>query len=185
MQVVRTDELPEVPVHATLRTTPATTHDDDSAPVLRRRLVDQAGRPVLEVCLWPDEQSARATGDEVWDVAAHLLGRSVGEPPVVGQLVRFEGPRDAAAVAASRRAGLERIWPAVRDLDGLVDTLVLVRPDGAELVLSFATSADHFARAGERIMATALLPGEDPALLVGPDRIEVLHVAPLVPAATA
>ena len=176
-------------MHATVRTaapTPATapapapaapSARDDREPVLRRRLTDPAGTPVLEVDLWPDEQQARATGDEVWEVVAHLLGRAVGEQPVVGQVVRFDGPRDAAAVAASRRAGLERIWPAVRDLDGLVDTLVLVRPGGAELVLSFATSADHFARAGERIMATALLPGEDPALLTGPDRIEVLHVA--------
>jgi hypothetical protein len=178
-------------VHATVSTPVSTPVSGPAAttgsgePVLRRRLADPTGRPVLEVCLWPDEPRARATGAEVWEVAAHLLGRSVGEQPVVGQVVRFDGPRDAAAVAASRRAGLERIWPAVRDLDGLVDTLVLVRPDGAELVLSSATSADHFARAGERIMATALLPGEDPALLAGPDRIEVLHVVPLVPAVTA
>jgi hypothetical protein len=162
-----------------------TSSRDDDRPVLRRRLADPAGRPVLEVCLWADEQQARATGAEVWEVGAHLLGRAVGEQPAVAQLVRFDGPRDAAAVAASRRAGLERIWPAVRELDGLVDTLVLVRPGGAELVLSFATSADHFARAGERIMTTRLLPGEDPALLTGPDRIEVLQVLPLVPAATA
>ena len=166
-------------MHATVSTPASPTRSEDREPVLRRRLADPAGRPVLEVCLWPDEQQARTAGDEVWEVAAHLLGRSVGEQPVVGQVVRFDGPRDAAAVAASRRAGLERIWPAVRDLDGLVDTLVLVRPGGAELVLSFATSADHFARAGERIMATALLPGEDPELLTGPDRIEVLHVVPL------
>ncbi len=172
-------------MHATVRTatttttTATTTSPVAEPPVLRRRLADPAGRPVLEVSLWPDERQARATGEEVWEVHAHLLGRSVGRPPVVAQVVRFDGPRWAAAVAASRRAGTERIWPAVRDLDGLVDTLVLERPDGAELVLSFATSVDHFARAGERIMATRLLPGEDPALLTGPDRIEVLHVVPL------
>ena len=162
-------------MHATLRT-PRPDRTGAEPPVLRRCLADAADRPVLELCLWPDEASARATGDEVWDVFAHLLGRSVGEQPTTAQLVRFDGPRDAAAVAASRRAGRERIWPAVRDLDGLVETLVLERPEGAELVLSFATSPEHFARAGERIMSTALLPGEDPALLTGPDRVEVLHV---------
>ena len=172
-------------MHATVSTPRATSSTDEPQPVLRRRLADPAGRPVLEVCLWPDEQQARATGDEVWEVFAHHLGRSVGREPSVAQVVRFDGPRGAAAVAASRRAGDERIWPAVRDLDGLVETLVLEQPGGAELVLSFATSADHFARAGERIMATTLLPGEDPALLSGPDRIEVLLVTPLTSAAPA
>jgi hypothetical protein len=141
-------------------------------------LTDPAGRPVLEVCLWPDEPQARRAGGDVWEVFAHHLGRSVGRHPVAAQLVSFDGPRDAAWVAASRRAGTERIWPAVRDLEGLVDALALEQPDGAGLHLSFATSVEHFARAGERIMATTLLPGEDPALLTGPDRIEVLHVAP-------
>ena len=150
----------------------------DAAPVLLRRLADPVGRPVLELRLWPDEASARAHGGEVWDVFAHHLGRSAGEQPTAAQLVRFDGPRTAEAVAASRRAGTERIWPAVRDLDGLVETVVLERPDGSELVLSFATSVEHFARAGERIMSTSLLPGEDPALLTGPDRLEVLLVVP-------
>lgn len=171
-------------MHATVRT-PRPDHGGTEPPLLRRSLADPGGRPVLEVSVWPDESSARATGDEVWSVVAHHLGRSVGLPPTTAQLVRFDGPRDAAAVAASRRAGEERIWPAVRDLDGLVDTWVLVQPDGAELVLSFATSAEHFARAGERIMSTALLPGEDPALLPGPDRVEVLQVVPVPVAGTA
>jgi hypothetical protein len=185
-------------VHATVSTpghdrrSSSTDHPDalrrgaqDAQPVLRRRLADAGGRPVLDLCLWADEQAARATGAEVWQLYMHEVGRSVGEPPVVAQLVRFDGPRGAAAVAASRRAGTERIWPAVRDLDGLVDVLVLERPDGAELVLTFATSVEHFARAGERIMSTDLLPGEDPALLTGPDRLEVLHVVPSTAPVTA
>jgi hypothetical protein len=150
------------------------------------RLADPAGRPVLEVCLWPDEQQARATGDEVWEVFAHHLGRTVGREPSVAQVVRFRRPaRGGGGGRASRRAGDERIWPAVRDLDGLVETLVLEQPSGAELVLTFATSVEHFARAGERIMSTDLLPGEDPALLTGPDRLEVLHVVPSTAPVTA
>lgn len=164
-------------MHATVTPVP-TSEANDRSPVLRRRLADAGGRPVLEVCLWADEASARAAG-EPWDVFVHHLGRAVGQQPVAAQLVRFDGPRDAEAVAASRRAGTERIWPAVRDLEGLVDVLVLERPGGEELVLSFATSVEHFARAGERIMATSLLPGEDPARLPGPDRIEVLAVTPM------
>ena len=167
-------------MHATVRTP-----DSDQrtgTPLLRRVLTDPAGRSVLEVCLWAEEP---APDESAWRVFARHLGRAAGEQPVAAQLVRFDGPRDAATVAASRRAGTERIWPAVRDLDGLVDVLVLERPDGAELVVSSATSVEPFARAGERIMATTLLPGEDPALLTDADRIEVLHVLPadrLVPA---
>jgi hypothetical protein len=176
-------------VHATVRTATGRTStarpSTAQPPVLRRVLADASGQPVLEACLWPDEASARAAADEVWEVFAHHLGRSVGTTPTAAQLVHFDGPRDAATVAASRRAGSERIWPAVRDLDGLVDVLVLERPDGAELVLSFATSAEHFARAGERIMSTVLLPDEDPALLSEPDRLEVLHVVPTSELASA
>lgn len=160
-------------MHATVRTP-----DPDrppGTPLLRRVLADPGGRAVLEVCLWADEPPP---DEPAWQVFAHHLGRAAGAQPVAAQLVRFDGPRAARAVAASRRAGTDRIWPAVRDLDDLVDVLVLERPDGAELVVSCATSAEHFARAGERIMATALLPGEDPALLPGPDRIDVLHVLP-------
>ena len=166
---------------ATVRTSP--TDPSAGSPVLRHRLADASGRPVLEVCLWPD--GASAADGERWQVFAHHLGRSVGRTPTVAQVVRFDGPRDAAAVAASRRAGSERIWPAVRDLDGLVEVLVLEQPGGAELVLSFATTAEHFARAGERILSTSLLPGEDPALLLGPDRIDVLHVVPAAAPAIA
>ena len=160
-------------MHATVRT--AGPDQTPGAPLLRRVLADPGGRPLLEVCLWADEPPA---DESAWQVVARHSGRAAGEQPVAAQLVRFDGPRDAAAVAASRRAGGERIWPAVRDLDGLVDVLVLERPDGAELVVSSATSAEHFARAGERIMAAPLLPGEDPALLPGPDRVEVLQVVP-------
>ena len=165
-------------MHATVRTPgPDPT---PGAPLLRRVLADTSGRPVLEVCLWGDEQGADEPSADAstWTVFARYAGRAGGEQPVAAQLVRFDGPRDAAAVAASRRAGGERIWPAVRELDGLVDVLVLERPDGAELVVSSATSVEHFARAGERIMTVPLLPGEDPALLPGPDRVEVLQVLP-------
>jgi hypothetical protein len=43
-------------------------------------------------------------------------------------------------------------------------------------VLGAATDARHFAEISRRIMSTELLPGEDPALLTGPDRIETYAV---------
>ena len=154
------------------------------APVLRRCLADPGGPTGPGGEPWPDEPTARATGDEVWSVVAHHLGRSVGLPPTTAQLVRFDGPRDAAAVAASRRAGDERIWPAVRDLDGLVDTRVLAQPGRrrAGPVLRDVRRALRPGGGADHVHGAAA--GEDPALLPGPDRIEVLHVVPTPAVAT-
>ena len=43
--------------------------------------------------------------------------------------------------------------------------------DNAYLVVILAESMDVFDVASQAIMSTKLLPGEDPALLGGPDRI--------------
>ena len=43
--------------------------------------------------------------------------------------------------------------------------------DNAYLVVILAESMDTFDAAQQAIMSTELLPGEDPALLTGPDRI--------------
>lgn len=91
------------------------------------------------------------------------------------QLVHFDGPRTPEVVAASDRAGRDRIRPAVaadpQVRDALVATYVLRRPDGEEVVLIVAETAEAIARGNEIIAGTPLLPGEDPALLPGPDRV--------------
>ena len=43
--------------------------------------------------------------------------------------------------------------------------------DNAYVVVILAESMDAFDAAAQAIMSTELLPGEDPALLAGPDRI--------------
>src|ERR1700712_5459797 len=101
------------------------------------------------------------------------------------QLTYFDGPRTDEQVAANRRAGLERIEPAIKAdtelSDQLVATYVLGAPDGGEVVINVVKTEAALRRAQQVIMSTELLPGEDPALLPGPDRIEVHRV---VPAAT-
>ena len=47
------------------------------------------------------------------------------------------------------------------------------------LTITLATAAEHFEEIQRRVMTTELLPGEDPALLGGPDRVEVRRVAPV------
>ena len=69
------------------------------------------------------------------------------------------------------------------DAEGLVDVFVLHGQARAMLVLTFVTAAEHLEGILRRILSTELLPGEDPALLGGPDRTEVHRV--LGPLATA
>jgi hypothetical protein len=151
---------------------PATT------PVDVRELVGQPGEPPMWLRLWSTREDAAAYSDEdyVWVVDAHKKGREYGKEAAVAQVVWFHGPRDERQSAADRRAGEERIWPATRDMEGLVENIVLLGPDNAQTVLSFFTHAQHIEHAVRRIMSTDLLPGEDPALLGGPDRAEIFAV---------
>ncbi len=96
------------------------------------------------------------------------------------QLTYFDGPRSAELVAASERAGRERITPAIEGDEQLRDQLVAVlvcrHDDGGEVVVSVMKTREAIDRAVEVIMSTDLLPGEDPALLSDPDRVEVVEV---------
>jgi hypothetical protein len=99
---------------------------------------------------------------------------------MIAQIAYFDGPRSPEIVDASERAGRERIMPAVAaDHEvraGHRGTFVLRQPDGTQVVLVLADSADTLDRGEAVITATPLLPGEDPALLTGPDRIERYEV---------
>jgi len=96
------------------------------------------------------------------------------------QLTYFDGPRSAELVAASERAGRERISPAVtadpRLQEELVALYVLRQPNGGEVMVAIVQSEDTLRHARQVIMNTELLPGEDPALLPGPDRVEIYQV---------
>ena len=96
------------------------------------------------------------------------------------QATYFEGPRSAELTAASDRAGRERITPAIENdpqmQQEMVELLVLRKADGAELVIGVCRTEAGINRAREVIMSTELLPGEDPALLPGPDRVEIYEV---------
>jgi hypothetical protein len=96
------------------------------------------------------------------------------------QLVHFDGPRSAELVAAADRAGRERIEPAIAADPQLqtshVATYVLGHPDGGQVVVILADDEAALHHANDVISATTLLPGEDPALLPGPDRVDVYQV---------
>jgi hypothetical protein len=92
------------------------------------------------------------------------------------QLTYFDGPRTPQQVAADDFAARERIVPAVSKLGHPFRVYVLRRPDGSQVVVSIADSEQALLDAQKAIMGTDMLPGEDPALLPGPDRIELYPV---------
>ena len=99
---------------------------------------------------------------------------------MIAQIAYFDGPRSPEVIAASERAGRERIMPAVsadkQIRAGHRGTFVLRQPDGTQLVLVLADNPATLDLGEAVITATPLLPGEDPALLTGPDRVERYEV---------
>ena len=92
------------------------------------------------------------------------------------QLTYFDGPRTPQQLAAAEFAARERIMPAVSKLGHSFRVYLMRRQDGSEVVVSIADSEQALLDAQKAIMTTALLPGENPALLPGPDRIELYPV---------
>ena len=92
------------------------------------------------------------------------------------QLTYFDGPRSPEQLAAADFAGRERIRPANSGLGHSLRVYLLRRHDGSEIAMVLADSEQALLDAQKAIMGAGLLPGEDPALLPGPDRIELYPV---------
>ncbi|GAA0926322.1 hypothetical protein [Virgisporangium aurantiacum] len=117
------------------------------------------------------------TRDAIYEVDADEPGSAAGEEPAVAFLGEFDGPLGPARVEAARFAGTQRVAPVLRTVSGLVRILVLWHPTERRMaVLHLATSMAALEAVGEAVMSTKLLPGEDPELLPGPDRITRLQV---------
>ncbi|BCB80912.1 hypothetical protein GCM10022251_79580 [Phytohabitans flavus] len=115
--------------------------------------------------------------DDIYEVEEDWPGLAAGERPEAATLLYFDGPLSAARIEAARFASRERILPATRDLPGRVRTLVLFDPEEAKsAVVTLAATMPALEAIGQAAMGTELLPGEDPALLTGPDRFEVCRV---------
>lgn len=110
-----------------------------------------------------------------YEVESRRAGVSI-EPAHYLQMLVFEGPRSPEWSAAYARAGEQRIWPAVRDLPGLVEHVGGTAADGAVFSATLAQSVDALEASTGAIMSTELLPGEDPAHLAGPDSFTILRL---------
>ena len=163
-------------------------------------LTQLAGLEGCVVALWPTAAAAAAAVDRrtpdgpVWldatayEVVDDLAADAAGRTPAFAALTCFDRPMSRAESEAAERAGRERLWPAVRDLPGLVSTQVLRAADRSMVVLSLATGIETHEAVQRAVMTTELLPGEDPALLREPDRVHVDRVVDVrlpAPAGTA
>jgi hypothetical protein len=114
-------------------------------------------------------------------VRDRLATPTTEEVRMYAQLTYFDGPRSPEMVKASDRAGHERILPALAAQPKVradhVATYILRQPDGGELVVAISETEEALRLSVETIMSTELLPGEDPALLPEPDRVETYTVA--------
>ncbi len=97
-------------------------------------------------------------------------GRGTG-PATYMQVVEFSGPRTEEWVAAEQRAADGRLGPATEGIGGIVSVTRLRAEDNAYLVIVLSENMEAFDVAAQAIMSTELLPGEDPELVAGPDRI--------------
>jgi hypothetical protein len=137
----------------------------------------------------PRSQAAGLPG-LVYEVADAREGPAAAYPPSHALLPYFDGPRLPELTAAADRAWRQRLWPGIRGVDGLVACYVLHHDDLGTVIVHLGTTLEALEAIGRAVRSSELLPGEDPALLPGPDRIELHHVtgyrAPVArPAATS
>jgi len=120
--------------------------------------------------------TAPVPGADSYRVVDRSEGAAAGRRPLFAQVTTLNERGDPAVAAAAQRGGRERIQPAVRHIEGVVGTLVLEAENHRMVIVALATTLETFDAVRDAIMRTDLLPGEDPALLPGPDRIELARV---------
>ncbi len=128
------------------------------------------------LALWADEDAARAAAERIYRVTDEFSGRSAGRSPLFASLTWLNGSGNPAQADAAEHGGRNRIWPAVREIDGIVTVLALRSTDDRIVVAALTTAMETHTAVGEAVQRTELLPDEDPALLPGADRIEPARV---------
>jgi hypothetical protein len=155
--------------------------------LLRCLTFRQVGGPAtVRLTLWDTEASASgcsapdaglaSPAAEIYQVTHTEDGLAASQVPAYARLVCFDGPRAPELAEAEDLAGRQRIWPAIRGLSELTGVCVLRGSDLSTVIVTLATSVEALDAAQRAVMATELTPGEDPALLPGPDRVEIHRV---------
>jgi hypothetical protein len=162
-------------------------HPDGRPPVAGLTdgyLLDEIGRSRITVLsLGSPPGSGGAVGgtvvrDERYEVLHDVSGGSAGARPVAAAVLDFDGPISPAMFAAAERAFTGRLQPLLEAFPGCVRVLALHRPEtGAQVVVNLTDSLEALGAVERAINTSQLLPGEDPALLPGPDRVSIQNVA--------
>ncbi|MGD9986804.1 hypothetical protein [Pseudonocardia sp.] len=148
--------------------TPAAPADEEFA------LRQIAGPRDVVLRLYPGD----AAGTDHWAVETDEALGPPGTKPAVACVVTFTGPMSPAVREAADRADRDRIGPlmaARATTTGRV--LRLWQPDRCRKTVVVMAVDQPTLQDGFRAIAEAeLLPGEDPALLPGPDHVEIFEV---------
>jgi hypothetical protein len=105
------------------------------------------------------------------------VGHDADQPAGAAVVLSFDGPLADPLLHAAQFGAQHRVVPAIKATPGTVRGLALL--DGerrALLVINLVTSVEALDALGHAVNSTELLPGEDPALLPGPDRAEAYRV---------
>jgi hypothetical protein len=112
----------------------------------------------------------------VYRVVERRHGMAVREEPRFAQVVWLNAGGGPDRAEAFVRAGRERIAPAVQDVPGVIDTAVLRADDDSIVVLTLVTDIAVPEAMQRAILASPLLPWQDPATINEPDRVDVHRV---------
>lgn len=148
----------------------AATAGEPLGTVVGRPLTNDAG---IMFVFRPDDPAR--TGPHEFQLFGSYRLAAAG-PARYMQVVTFDGPRTDEWVRAEERASTGRLWPATRDIPGLVEVLRLRRPDNGTVTAVLAESVDAIEAAQRAIMSTRLLPDEDPAQLSDPDSLVLYRI---------
>jgi hypothetical protein len=131
----------------------------------------------LIVTLWDAASAVPGAGLDMYVVDSEWTGRDGGAAPAAASIASFDGPISAELRAAAAFAAEHRVVPAIAAVPGTIHGFAMWDPDlRARRVLTLTSSVDAIEAVGRAVNATELLPGEERALLPGPDRVEVYRV---------
>jgi hypothetical protein len=156
---------------ATVHTTPPS----GAAPAGAIEVAHLDGSGSTTIAFWLDETAA-PPGRRAYRLVDRVDGPAAGRTPLFAQVAWVNGDGNPAVAAAAEYGGRERLNPSIRDIEGVVGVLVFRSAEHRIVVIGMATSLETHAAVMDRINNTPLLPGEDPALLPGPDRLALGRV---------
>lgn len=118
-------------------------------------------------------------GAEAYVVEADDVVGPAGGKAAIASVVTFTGPMSPAVKQAADRAERDRIGPEMAaHATSTVRVLRLWQPERRRKVVVVMTVDQPALESGfRRITTMELLPGEDPALLPGPDHVEIFEVS--------